>query len=42
MFEAMALLDDITLDTPIKVGDVIIEDIFHTGINVVACKNIMG
>lgn len=42
MFEAMALLDDIKLDTPIKVGDVIIEDIFHTGIDVVACKNIMG
>lgn len=42
MFEAMALLDDIMLDTPIQVGDVIIEDIFHTGIDVVACKNITG
>lgn len=40
MFDVMALLDDITLTTPIKVGDVVIENVLNTGINIVACKNI--
>ena len=40
MFDVMTLLDDITLTTPIKVGDVVIENVLNTGINIVACKNI--
>lgn len=40
MFDVMALLDDITLTTPIKVGDTVIENVLNTGINIVACKNI--
>ncbi len=40
MFDIMTLLDDITLTTPIKVGDTVIENVLDTGINIVACKNI--
>lgn len=40
MFDVMALLDDITLTAPIKVGDIVIENVLDTGINIVACKNI--
>lgn len=38
MFDAMALLDDIVLETPVKVGDVVIKNLFDTGIDFVACK----
>lgn len=40
MFDVMALIDDVTLNVPIKVGDIVIENILNTGINVVACKDI--
>ena len=40
MFEAMKLLDDIVLDAPINVGDVVIADLFGTGIDFVTCKEI--
>ena len=40
MFDAMRLLDDITLKTPVRCGDTVIEDLFGTGISFVACKNI--
>ncbi|MCR5207916.1 MAG: DUF1667 domain-containing protein [Eubacterium sp.] len=40
MFEAMALLDDIILEVPIKTGDVVIPNLFDTGIDFVACKSI--
>lgn len=40
MFDVMTLLNDITLTTPIKVGDTVIENVLNTGINIVACKNI--
>ena len=40
MFEAMRLLDDIVLDAPINVGDVVIADLFGTGIDFVTCKEI--
>jgi len=40
MFEAMEMLDNITLKTPVKVGDTVIENLFGTGINFVACKEI--
>lgn len=40
MLDAMRLLDDITLKTPVKCGDAVIEDLFGTGISFVACKNI--
>lgn len=40
MFDAMRLLDDVTLKVPIKVGDKVIENLFDTGVSFVACKNI--
>lgn len=40
MFDAMALLDEVLLETPINTGDKVIENVFDTGIDFVACKNI--
>ena len=40
MFEAMELLDDVVLSRPIKTGDVVIPNLFDTGIDFVACKTI--
>ncbi len=40
MFDAMQLLNDVVLAAPVKVGDVVIKDLFGTGIDFVACKNI--
>lgn len=40
MFEAMELMNDVVLKTPIKTGDVIIPNLFDTGIDLVACKSI--
>ena len=40
MFEAMELLDDVVLSRPIKMGDVVIPNVFDTGIDFVACKTI--
>ena len=40
MFEAMRLLDDIVLETPIELGKVIIPNLFDTGIDFVTCKAI--
>lgn len=40
MFEAMKMLDNIVLKTPINEGDVVIENLFETGVSFVACKNI--
>ena len=39
IFEAMRLLDDVTLTAPVRVGDVVISDVLGTGINFVATKN---
>lgn len=40
MFEAMEMLNGIVLKAPIKTGDTVIENLFGTGIDFVACKNI--
>ena len=40
MFEAMKMLDDIILETPIKAGDIVIENLFETGVAFITCKNI--
>jgi len=41
MFEAMELINGVTLKTPIHTGDVIIANMFDTGIDLVACKTII-
>ncbi len=40
MFEAMDMLNSITLKTPIKIGQVVIANLFNTGIDFVTTKNI--
>ncbi len=40
MFEAMELLNSIELQVPISVGQVVVPDLFGTGIDFVACKDI--
>ncbi|MBQ8981222.1 MAG: DUF1667 domain-containing protein, partial [Eubacterium sp.] len=40
MFEAMAMLDDITLQKPIEVGQTVIKNLFDTGVDFVTCKAI--
>lgn len=39
IFEVMDALCSVTVDAPVKTGDVIIENILGTGANVVACKD---
>lgn len=41
MKEYMEIVNAITLKVPIHIGDIIIEDIDHTGINIIATKNIL-
>lgn len=38
MFEIMQELDKITVNAPVNVGDVIVENILGTGINIVSAK----
>lgn len=38
-FKCMRELDKIELTSPVKVGDIIIEDLLGTGINVVVCRD---
>ncbi len=40
MFEVMKELDKIKVYAPIKVGDIIIENILNTGINIVSAKTV--
>lgn len=40
MFEAMELLNSIELQVPVSVGQVVVPDLFGTGIDFVACKDI--
>lgn len=40
MFEAMALLDGIVLETPVSVGQTVVKNLFGTGIDFVATRNI--
>ncbi|MFK4785673.1 DUF1667 domain-containing protein [Fusobacterium sp. MFO224] len=38
-FKCMRELDKIELTSPVKVGDIVIEDLLGTGINVVVCRD---
>ncbi|MCR8744623.1 DUF1667 domain-containing protein [Romboutsia lituseburensis] len=40
MFEIMEVLDTIKVSAPINVGDVIVENILNTGINIVSAKTV--
>ena len=40
IFEAMKLLENVELQAPVRVGDVVVEDICGTGIAFVAARNL--
>lgn len=40
IFEAMKLLDNVELRAPVRVGDVVVEDICGTGIPFIAARNL--
>jgi CxxC motif-containing protein len=40
IFDTMNLLAKIEVEAPIKIGDPIVQNIFDTGVNVIATKNI--
>ena len=39
MFECMAVINSITIKAPVKTGDVVVENILGTGVNIVATNN---
>ncbi|MEJ8552708.1 DUF1667 domain-containing protein [Tepidibacter sp. Z1-5] len=39
IFELMELLDEIEVEAPVMVGDVIVENVLDTGINIVASRD---
>ena len=39
MIEIMKLINQVELEAPVHVGDLVIENVLDTGVNVVACKN---
>jgi CxxC motif-containing protein len=41
IFDAMDLLAKVEVEAPIKIGDPIIENIFNTGVNIVATKHVL-
>ena len=40
IFEAMRLLDNVTLQAPVHMGDVVVHDILGLGVDFVATKNV--
>ena len=41
IFATMDLLAKIEVEAPVKIGDPIVQNIFNTGVNIVATKNIL-
>jgi CxxC motif-containing protein len=39
IFEAMKLINEVEVEAPVKVGDVVIENILDTGVNIVATRS---
>ena len=40
IFEAMKLLNDVELQAPVRVGDIVVEDICGTGVPFIAARNL--
>ena len=40
MFEIMEILDHIKVSAPISVGDIIVENILNTGVNIISSKSV--
>lgn len=39
IFDVMALLDGVTVHAPVRTADVIVPNLFGTGVSVIACKS---
>ena len=39
LLDVMALLDAVTVHAPVRAGDVVVPDLFGTGVSVIACKD---
>ena len=39
IFDVMALLDGVCVHAPVHAGDVIVPDLFGTGVSIIACKS---
>ncbi|NLJ90465.1 MAG: DUF1667 domain-containing protein [Clostridiales bacterium] len=40
IFEAMALINQVTVEPPISIGDIIIENILDTGVNIISSRDL--
>ena len=40
IFDVMKEIDALRVEAPVKIGDVLIHDVLHTGSDVIATKNI--
>lgn len=40
IFQAMKIIDSLTVAAPVKVGQVLVKDLLGTGVALVSCKNI--
>lgn len=40
VYDVIRLLKDITIKAPVNIGDVVLENIFNTGVNIIATKKI--
>lgn len=38
--DCAAALKSVTVKAPVKIGDIILEDVCHTGVNIIATKNV--
>ena len=39
IFEVMDEINKISVESPVKCGDILLEDVLGTGVNIVACRN---
>lgn len=39
IFEVMDEINKISVESPVKYGDILLEDVLGTGVNIVACRN---
>ena len=39
IFEVMEEINKISVESPVKCGDILLEDVLGTGVNIVACRN---
>lgn len=40
IFDVTAALKDITVNAPVHIGDVLVPDVVHTGVSIIATKNV--